>query len=179
MLARRLCVLGVLFAATVCLADGESESGPVAVVVSAAWETPDEIPLTTLRRLYMGRLTRWAGRRIERYELAPGSPARASFASAVMGLSERELEDYWLEQALTGGAIPPREVEGVAEMELVIADRVGSIGYVPLAALASDGAHRLRVLAVRHEGRTHRPGDPDYPIRPSSPDERKRSSIQR
>ena len=157
-------MLGVLLVAAVAVARAEPERQPIAVIVSATWDTPDEIQLTTLSRLYMGRVTRWAGRRIERYELAPGSVARSAFASRVMGRSERELEDYWLEQALTGGAIPPREVDAVAEMRRIIANRAGSIGYLPLAALQPEDSGRLRILAVRVDGAAFRPDDARYPI---------------
>ncbi|MND05493.1 hypothetical protein D3C83_263140 [compost metagenome] len=53
-------------------------------------------------------------------------------------------------------------------MQRAISERIGSIGYLPLAALSSDRGQRLRVLAVRHDGAAHRPGDTGYPIRPRS-----------
>jgi ABC-type phosphate transport system substrate-binding protein len=164
MLARGLCGLALFVGMVVSAAEVELERQPIAIVVSASWKTPSEIQFTTLRRVYRGRVTRWAGREVERYELAPGSAARSAFAAIVMGQSERELEDYWLEQALTGGAIPPREVDGIAEMRRTIADRAGSIGYLPLAALEPKDAHQLRILGVQLDGTVYRPDDPRYPI---------------
>ncbi len=164
MLGRCLCGLVIAVATAVAAADTQQGRQPVAIVVSAAWDTPAEIDFTTLRRLYRGRITRWAGRSVDRYDLALGSSTRSAFAAAVMGQSERELEDYWLEQALTGGAIPPREVDGVQEMRRTIASRAGTIGYLPFSALEPDDSTRLRVLAVRLEGALYRPGDAQYPI---------------
>jgi hypothetical protein len=164
MLARTLAGLAIVVVTAVALAEGRPEAQPIAIVVSVEWATPVEIELTTLRRLYRGRITRWAGRDVERYDLGLGSPARTAFSSVVMGQSERELEDYWLEQALTGGAVPPREVDGVEEMRRAIASRAGTIGYLPLAALKAGDGDRLRVLAVRLEGALYRPGDARYPI---------------
>jgi ABC-type phosphate transport system substrate-binding protein len=157
-------VLLALLLTALSLARAEPPQQPIAIVVSAAWETPREIDLAALRHLYRGRLTRWAGRSVERYELALGSAARAAFIARVMGLSERELEDYWLEQALSGGAIPPRELASAAEMRRAIAERAGAIGYLPFAAVQPQDGVQLRVLAVRVDGAAYRPGDPRYPI---------------
>jgi len=161
---RGVCGLTVLALLGALQTPAASERQPIAIVVSAEWETPPEIQLATLRRLYMGRITRWAGQPVERYDLASGTRPRVTFTSQVMGLTERELEDYWLEQALSGGAIPPREVDGMVEMRRVIASRAGRIGYLPLAALESGDAARLRVLAVSVGGRTRHPREADYPI---------------
>jgi hypothetical protein len=164
MIGRSLCGLAILVVAAASVAEARRDRQPIAIVVSAAWQTPAEIEFTTLRRLYRGRISRWAGRSVERYELGIGSSVRSAFASVVMGQSERELEDYWLEQALTGGAIPPRELDGVDEMRRTIASRAGSIGYLPLAALEPEDRDRLRILAVRFEGTAYRPVEPRYPI---------------
>ena len=159
----RVCVLAML-AMTQSTAYAESVPTPIAIVVSASWPTPDEIGLVTLRRVYLGRITTWAGQRVERFELAPGSAARTAFGRVVVEKSEREMEQYWLEQALTGGAIPPREVEGIGEMTLAISSRSGAIGYLPLVALTGDVRRKLRVLALSTERGIYFPGEPGYPI---------------
>jgi len=146
-------------------ARADTRSDHIAVVVSARWKTPEEIPLSLLRRVYLGRVTQWAGRSIERYELPTGDQSRVAFSSVVFGRSERELEDYWLEQALTGGAIPPREASGIEAMKDAIAGKSGTIGYIPLADLSSTDRAELRILGLRLRNETLLPGEERYPIR--------------
>ncbi len=166
MQSRRIWVLCAAVFMTAWMPAGANEPGAnhIAVVVSRRWDTPSEISLTMLRRVYFGTVTRWAGTQVERYELAPRSRARGAFAGVVFRRTERELEDYWLEQALTGGAIPPREVSGVREMIEAVADRSGVIGYLPLGELLPADRSRLRVLAVGLPSGSTSPGDPQYPI---------------
>ena len=69
-----------------------------------------------LRQLFLGRRTSLQGARIHCFEPAPGTPLRRAFARIVLERSERDLERYWLEQALSGGPPPPREIASDAEL---------------------------------------------------------------
>ena len=134
------------------------------MVVSTQWSTPDEVSMTTLRRLYLGRLNRWAGMRVERYHLPLGSAERLAFGGAVLDRTERELEDYWLEQALTGGSIPPKELESRGRMLEVIRERPGAMGYVPVSALSGEAGRGIRVLSLLTADGALRPDQRRYPI---------------
>lgn len=139
---------------------------PMAVVVSREWTGFETVSLSTLRRLYLGRIRRIAGRRVQRFHLQPGSPVRQTFSLRVLGRSEAALREYWLEQALTGGVAPPGEFASARAMLQHVSAHVGAIGYAPASEVEGFGTERLRVVGLVTEHGVLRPADPAYPIRP-------------
>lgn len=137
---------------------------PIAVIVADDWNDWREIELVSLRALYLGRRTRWEGRRVRCFGLPPGHPARAAFSDTVLGRSEEELDRFWIEQALLGGALPPREVATPAEMLRAVRATHGAIGYLPLGSLRAADAAGLRVIAITSDGVARLPEAPGYPI---------------
>lgn len=133
--------------------------------MSASWDGLELVSLPLLRALWLGRRSSLAGERVECLDLPSGSEPRRAFSAAVLGRSERALEEYWIRQALTGGPLPPRELAGTAEVVRAVAERAGRIGYVDLAELRALPGAAVRVLPVQVEGRPLLPADPGYPIR--------------
>ena len=139
---------------------------PLAVVVRKDWAGESSIALSRLRRIYLGALTRMGGNRIKRFHLPNGTPARDGFRAAVLRRSERAMESYWIEQALRGGSVPPRELPSASHVLRELAGGPGRIGYVPASALQADDASGLVVLKVISEsGKSLLPSDPEYPLR--------------
>lgn len=134
---------------------------PIAIVVSERWDGLRAISIPVLRQAYLGRRTRLAGKRLRCLDLPAGSPARDAFARAVIGRSERAMERYWLRQALSGGAPPPREAD-TAGMLALVAREVGALGYLEWKGQPPPAG--VRVLALEVGGRTLRPGDDGYPL---------------
>jgi hypothetical protein len=142
-------------------ASGES----VAVVVSSRWPQMYAVSLSVLRRLYLGKLTRLGEVAVVCVDFPSGSAEREAFSRAVLGKSERQMHDYWIEQALTGGKLPPRELRSAGAVIEAVRGNVGTIGYIrwPFAdsALPSD----VRVLKIEDASGARLPGEPGYAIR--------------
>jgi len=149
------------------LAAAEAARADGALVVIAHGELAEleELTLPLLRQLYLGRRTRVGGRRIHWFELPPGSAAHRAFARLALGRSERELERYWLEQALSGGPLPPREIPTDAELVRRVAARAGALAYLEWEALARLPRAGVKVIPLRVGERRLLPGDPGYPLR--------------
>jgi hypothetical protein len=158
--------LGLLLLVPLALAAGGEATEPLAII-TASNSQRTEITELALRRIYLGKLTRLDGVRVEPWHLPPGTPARRAFSLAILGQSEEALDRYWLEQALTGGRLPPREVASVEELIAIVSRRAGALGYAPLGAVS--GARALRILRVVRGGRALAPTDADYPIRVQVP----------
>ena len=158
----RFC-LATLLACLVHSAVAAETTEPLAVIVSTTWDV-EEITLPDLRRLYLGRTTQLADTRVICFHLRSGTESRDAFSLSVLGKSELEMTDYWIQQALTGGRIPPREVTSTEDMVRAVATRPGAIGYVPWSAVQG-AAGEVRVLRVAFEGRAALPSDAGYPIR--------------
>lgn len=142
-----------------------ASDGHLVLIVSREWRGPDAVAIPMLRKLYLGRRSRLQGHRIQCFDLPPGHPVRQGFVRSVLQMSDAELEEYWIEQALTGGALPPREVGSVEEMVAAVARGRWALGYLDPDAFRKLGPSRVRVLGVMVEGRPLRPGDDGYPIR--------------
>lgn len=125
----------------------------------------DEVSVPALRQLFLGRRARAGDQRVHCFEPAPGSALHRAFARLVLRMSERDLERYWLEQALSGGPLPPREVESDAERVRRVAARRGGVAYLGWSALQSLPRDGVKIVPLRHEGRLLGPEDPAYPLR--------------
>jgi hypothetical protein len=141
----------------------------IVVIANAELAELEELSLPLLRQLYLGRRTRIDGRRVHWFELPPGSPVHRDFAKLALELSERELESYWLEQALSGGPLPPREVGSAAELVRRVAARPGALSYLGWEALQGLPRAGVKVVPLRVGEARLLPGDPGYPLRQRAP----------
>jgi hypothetical protein len=105
------------------------------------------------------------GRRIHWFELPPGSAAHRSFVRLALELSERELERYWLAQALSGGPLPPREIQSPGELVRRVATRPGALSYLEWETLRSLPRVGVKVIPLRVGDQRLLPDDPGYPLR--------------
>jgi len=158
-----LALAGALFGALL-LASSANAEGELAVVAHAEWQDLKAISLPVLRQLYLGRRTRISGRRTLCLDLPSGSRPRGGFARAVLGLTPRALDRYWLRQALSGGPPPPRELGTSAELLTRVARSPGTLGYVPWEDVSAGAPPGVRIVAIEVDGRAIRPGERGYPI---------------
>jgi hypothetical protein len=70
-------------------------------------------------------------------DLAQSEPVRGIFVQHVLGISEEQLAEYWIDQRATRGVSPPVEVRDAAAAKLWVAKRPGGIAYIPSSALDS------------------------------------------
>ena len=135
-------------------------------MVSSRWPQMYGISLSTLRRLYLGKLTRVGEVTVVCVDFPSGTAEREAFSRAVLGKSERQMHDYWIEQALTGGKLPPREESSAGDVIAAVRENVGTIGYIRWPAGGRAGIPSdVRVLKIEDATGAHLPGDPGYAIR--------------
>jgi ABC-type phosphate transport system substrate-binding protein len=146
------------------LAPPAAAEQPIAIIANERWERASELSLSTLRRIYLGKITRLYGKRVERFHLPSGSEVREGFSRSVFGKSDAELEDYWLEQALTGGHPPPREFSSAREIVEEVARRPNAIGYVDYRELMALGPASVRIVRIAGRDPSWHPEEPGYPI---------------
>jgi hypothetical protein len=140
------------------------------VIANAELAQLDEATVPMLRQLFLGRRTTAAGSRVHCFEPAPGTPLRRAFARLVLERSERDLERYWLEQALSGGPPPPREIGSDAELVQRVATRRGALAYLAWDSFARLPRDGVKVIRVRNGDRLLGPQDPGYPLRFTAPE---------
>ncbi len=135
------------------------------VIANAELAGLDEATLPVLRQLFLGRRTSVDGQRIHCFEPAPGTPLRRAFARIVLERGERDLERYWLEQALSGGPPPPREIASDADLVQKVARRRGALGYLGWQAFVRLPQEGVKVVRLRDGDRLLGPEDAGYPLR--------------
>ena len=117
------------------------------VLVSESWTSLESLSIPTLRQLYLGRRSRIAGKPVDLFDLRSGDAVRKGFGRSVLRMSGRELRRYWVEQALTGGALPPREVRQWDAQR--ISEQTGSLARL----LEFSAVEAALPLASLHESR--------------------------
>jgi hypothetical protein len=86
--------------------------------------------------LFLRKVSRWPwGAETEPLDLAPDQPARLEFTRQVLRITERDLDQYWIDQTTTRGVSRPVQVTGASEAKSVVATRPGAIAYIPTAEL--------------------------------------------
>lgn len=137
----------------------------IVVIANAELAGLNEATLPVLRQLFLGRRTNVDGQRVHCFEPAPGTALRRAFARIVLERSDRELERYWLEQALSGGPPPPREIASEAELVEKVAQRRGALGYLAWKSFSRLPQAGVKVVRLRDGDRLLGPEDAGYPLR--------------
>jgi hypothetical protein len=137
----------------------------IVVIANAELAEVEETSVPMLRQLFLVRRSTIAGSRIHCFEPAPATALRRAFARLVLERSEREVERYWLEQVLSGGPPPPREIGSDAELLRNVALHRGAIGYLGWEAFSKLPHPGVKVIRLRERDRLLGPEDPDYPLR--------------
>jgi hypothetical protein len=144
-------------------------SEAIVVIAHAEFAELEEVSIPMLRQLFLARRSTVGGRRVSCFEPAPATPLRRAFARLVLASPERELERYWLEQALSGGPPPPREIGSEAELVRRVALRAGAIGYLGWSSFSRLPREGIKVVPLRDGSRLLGPEDHDYPLRFDAP----------
>jgi len=127
-----LVVFGVLVARP---ATAEVKDGAFVVIVHPSNHF-DALSRSKLSFLFLRKVSRWPwGAEVEPVDLGPGQPARLEFTRQVLRTTERDLDQYWIDQTATRGVSRPIQMTGAAEAKSVVATRPGAIAYIPAAEL--------------------------------------------
>lgn len=118
-------------------------AGEIAVVVDRDNPTAG-VSVDELRSIFLGKKKDWAdGTRIVPIDLTPGAD-RDVFNVKVLGKSQSDVDQYWVEQKVRGGEAAPKAAPSAALAVKLVAKIRGAVAYVPVSAV--DGS--VKVLAV-------------------------------
>ncbi len=102
------------------------------VVIVHPGDAPARITSLTLRRIYLGRITRWpGGRAVVAVNGPPRSPLRRAVARWLFPEGDDAVRDHW-QRAYYQGRFPPRALASYGAVALFVARVAGSVGYVPV-----------------------------------------------
>lgn len=121
--------LGLLLITGVACANEE-------VVVIASGALP-KVDLSTLQRLYTGRIVSVGQQAATPLNLPAGDPLRKRFLEGILGQTEEQYTGYWLVRRYVGKGAPPQEFATVDEMLRQLASTPGAVAYVPVSKVPS------------------------------------------
>ncbi len=117
--------------------DIEIVPGKIAIIVSMRWEDLNVITLSELRRIYLGQTVTFRGETVKPRHRSMDSPIRAAFHRHILRMTEKELEEFYLREALRGGARPPIIYDSFGASVSYVSKVTGSMAYVDFAKLGS------------------------------------------
>jgi ABC-type phosphate transport system substrate-binding protein len=121
------CVLALLAAGRPLGAAGESG---VAVVVNAT-NSVTQISSEDVARMFLKKVRTWPdGRMAAPVDQSSTSSVRAQFGKEILRLTLGQQKEYWMAQTLSGRELPPRALEGDAQVLDFVGSQTGAIAYV-------------------------------------------------
>lgn len=94
--------------------------------------------LTTLQRIYTGKVVEVGGVRVTPLNLPPGNALRAEFLERYLNQDDAKYIGYWTVRRYVGKGTPPRELSSTAQILDFISKTAGTIGYIDDADVNSD-----------------------------------------
>jgi DNA-binding transcriptional LysR family regulator len=134
-MTRRFCFsLALVFLLAVSNANGKHEEKFVVIVNPS--NHFDALSRSKLSFLYLRKVSRWPwGAEVDPIDLRAQEPARRQFTRDVLGTTEEQLAQYWIDQRITRGVGPPTEARDVAAAKAMVAAHPGAIAYIPESAV--------------------------------------------
>jgi hypothetical protein len=134
-----------------------AENEPLAVIMAARTKIT-QLSAAELTRVFRGMLTRNEdGDRFVPVNQPAGTPLRAAFDQAVLGMSGAQAQAFWIDQKIRGAVAEPRTVSSVALALKFVAIYPGAISYAPKSAVGPE----LKIIKL--DGKL--PGDGGYLLR--------------
>jgi len=102
-------------------------------VVVIAYQSIPKADLSTLQRLYTGRIVSINRQSAVPVSLPPGHRIRQQFLEMIFDQNEEQYTGYWLVRRYVGKGAPPQELADVDELISYVIATPGAVGYAPLS----------------------------------------------
>ena len=121
--------IGLAFLALV-LTGTPAVADELAVIVNVANPTA-ALDAKAVKARFLKTLSTWgSGDRVRSVDQTDASPKRAAFLAKVLGMSEADLERYWIEKQYANAETPPAKAPDDATVVRIVKTFKGAIGFV-------------------------------------------------
>ena len=101
------------------------------VVVIGNKDNPNAADKTFIARAFSGDARNWPeGGQVILIDQAEDNPLRGAFYTAVVGKSAANIKAMWAQQVFSGKGLPPKVIDGDAEVKKAVAAQRNAIGYI-------------------------------------------------
>lgn len=130
-----------------------AHAGDVIVVIVNIGNPVQNLSSADLKKLFLSDRSRWeTGKSVLPVLQSPGAAERTSFLKIICGMSDRDLNRYFMQAEFAGkSATPPKEVVNGSAVKNYVATSPGAIGFVKALEFHGDGSDG-GVKAVRVDG---------------------------
>lgn len=127
-----MAVVAVLMLSWTSVLGGQQPSLPPFVVIVNKANPIKTMSVTELRRIFMKQTRMWPhAESVVPVDWDATSPVREAFSRQVLARSIREMGDYWVQQGVTQGLVPPSTQRSTRAMLRFVASVPGAIAYAP------------------------------------------------
>jgi ABC-type phosphate transport system substrate-binding protein len=98
--------------------------------VAHASVSETEVDNTTVRRIYLGKKTRWDNRTKIIPVILKDESLHKVFVKEILNRSVSNFENYWKQAVFTGRGIPPRAFDSELDLLQYVSRTPGALGYV-------------------------------------------------
>ena len=124
---------------------GQADEVMVIVNGDNTWMTSD---VREIRTYWLKGRQEWPnGVRVSPADRDGESVARKLFLAKVLGMSNDEVERYWIEKRYQAGVSPPRKAASDAQMIEFVGAVKGAVGFVDVRSLAGITDRKVKVIA--------------------------------
>jgi len=109
---------------------GKSNAQDYAVIVNKANEAVS-IKLSSLKRIYLGKMKDWKGQKIIPINLPESDKLAQDFIKKVTRKKYTKYKKYWVAQQIKGEGSAPLEQKSSAAVKLMVSEIPGAIAYIP------------------------------------------------
>jgi len=104
----------------------------------------ESLDMKELRRIYLGKATRWPGGQTIRPVLLELDHVYDTFVDEMLDRTTENFTVYWKRMVFTGKGRPPRTFATVEEVAFYVSNTPGAIGYLPTTARREG----LKIVAI-------------------------------
>ena len=128
-LARLMAVMAVVMLSWTSV---RGEQAPSFVVIVNKANPLKTMTVAELRRIFMKQTRMWPhAESVVPVDWDATSPIREAFSRQVMARSVREMGDYWVQQGVTQGLVPPSTQRSARAILRFVSSVPGAIAYAP------------------------------------------------
>lgn len=151
-------LLAGLLALTPLSLNGAGSDQSLAIIINPS-NPVENCSFDELRKIFLGEKSHWPnGRRITLVMLDPAQPERKVVLREIYNMSEKDLNNHFIQGVFTGGVMaPPKTLASAADVRKFVFNVPGAIGYVK----GTEVDQSVKVLRI--DGRL--PDDKDYRLR--------------
>ncbi|MGR9114189.1 MAG: hypothetical protein ACU85E_00360 [Gammaproteobacteria bacterium] len=121
----------VAMSALLMLWSGPAFSKDSSIVPFSLVQQYNKFTREDLREIFFGRRTRWPdGSPLRVFVLPDQNPVHIKFAKEILGVYPYQLRSAWDRMVYSGTGTPPVVVDSLEQMQILITQTPGAIGYI-------------------------------------------------